>query len=201
MSRIKNVVFDLGGVVIDWSPEKIRREYKENPELAEFVFKNNEVGLCWQDFDRGILSANGLAKCIAEAAGLSEKAGLHFMEYIKNTLGDITKTVDLMKELSEQDYKLYCLSNLSVDFYDYLKNRSFFNYLDGRIISALEGVIKPDPAIYQILLSRYALNPEETLFIDDLAANIATAQTLGFHTVHFADKEKGYQEIAALLND
>ena len=117
------------------------------------------------------------------------------MEYIKHSLVDIPRTVGLIRNLSEQGYPLYCLSNMSHEFYDYLKGREVFRYFKGQIISAREGMVKPDEAIFHLLLERFGLEPHECLFVDDLPANVKTAADLGFHTALFADREKGYQAI------
>ncbi len=95
---------------------------------------------------------------------------------------------------------MFCLSNMSVEFYDYLKDREVFSYFEGQIISALEHVIKPEKEIYEVLMNRYDVVPEESVFIDDLEPNIEAARQLGFHTVHFADKEKGMQELRGMLS-
>ena len=88
---------------------------------------------------------------------------------------------------------------MSVEYYDYLKDREVFSYFEGQIISALEHVIKPEEAIYRLLLERYGLQAEKTLFIDDLKPNVAAAERLGIHTVHFADRQWGIQKIKEML--
>lgn len=89
---------------------------------------------------------------------------------------------------------------MSADFYDYLKTREVFRYFDGQVISALEHMVKPDREIYELILQRYHLKPEESLFIDDLEANVKAAQELGINTVHFKERGKGLQEINSILN-
>ena len=89
----------------------------------------------------------------------------------------------------------------SVDFYDYLKTREVFKYFDGQIISALEHMVKPDREIYDLILNRYHLKPEECLFIDDLEPNVKAAQAVGINTVHFTNRHKGYEEIRERLKE
>lgn len=122
-----------------------------------------------------------------------------FVEFIKHSLRDIPQTQCLIKELAGKGYRLFCLSNMSLEFYDYLKEREVFRYFEGQIISAHEKLIKPEKEIYRILIDRFQAYPEDTLFIDDLKENVDAARQLGFHTVHFADKEKGYREINKIL--
>ena len=87
---------------------------------------------------------------------------------------------------------------MSVEYYDYLKDRKVFSFFEGRIISALEHTIKPEKEIYQILFDRYHLVPEETLFVDDLIANIEAAHALGIQTVHFTDRIAAVEKIREL---
>ena len=89
---------------------------------------------------------------------------------------------------------------MSLDFYDYLKDREVFQFFEGQIISALEKTIKPEKKIFEILMERYGVNSGESVFIDDLEQNIRAAAELGFHTVHFADKEKGMRQLRNLLD-
>lgn len=196
---MKNIVFDLGGVVVDWSPQRVLSEYPGDKELPEGLFQKGFFQKYWVEFDRGTLSQEKVVEEMSRFTNRTVAECLEFVEYIKCSLVDIPRTVSLIKELSEKGYNLYCLSNMSVEFYEYLKVRDVFTYFDGQVISALEKLIKPEPGIYMCLLERYKLNPEETLFIDDLEANIEAAGKLGFHTVLFADKEQGYCRINELL--
>ncbi len=192
---MKNIIFDLGGVVLDWNPEKVRKEFKENPELPRFLFDSGFFQKHWTEFDRGTYTEEEMVAKMAALSGFSLPDCRLFMEYIKHSLVDIPRTVELIRSLSEQGYPLYCLSNMSREFYDYLKHREVFRYFTGQIISAHEGMVKPDEDIFNVLLDRFHLEPHECLFIDDLPANVKTAVDMGFHTVLFADKEKGYWAI------
>ncbi len=122
-----------------------------------------------------------------------------FMEYIKHFLVNIPETEALIRELAGEGYRLFCLSNMSAEYYDYMKDRDVFRLLEGHLISAHEKVIKPEEAIYQLLLERYGLKAEETLFIDDLKPNVEAAERLGIRTVHFTDRNKGVREVRERL--
>lgn len=196
---MKNIVFDLGGVVVDWSPERLMREYTGDPELPVSLFKKGFFEDYWQDFDRGTVSQVKMVEEMSRFSGRRYAECWDFVEFIKHSLDDNPKTVALIRELSAKGYRLFCLSNMSLEFYDYLKDREVFTYFEGQIISAREKVIKPEKAIYQILADRYGLVPEETLFVDDLEQNVAAARELGLHTVHFTDKERGLEEIKLKL--
>lgn len=196
---IKNVVFDLGGVVLDWNPQQVRKEFTGNRDIPEFLFVSGFFQSRWTEFDRGMMTEEELIREMAAASGFSAAECREFMEYVKCSLHDIPGTVELIKDLKARGYKLFCLSNLSVEFYDFLKAREFFQYFDGRIISALEKLVKPDEAIYRLLEDRFGLTLAETLFVDDLEPNVAAARSIGLNAVNFSDREKGYREIDALL--
>lgn len=191
---MKNIVFDLGGVVLDWNPEKVRKEFK-NPELPRFLFDSGFFQKYWTEFDRGTCTEEEIVGKMSLLSGYPLPDCREFMEYIRHSLADIPRTVELIRKLSGQGFALYCLSNMSHEFYDYLKDREVFRYFKGQIISAREGMVKPDEDIFCLLLERFGLKPEECLFIDDLPDNIRTAAGMGFHTVLFDDKEKGYRVI------
>lgn len=196
---MNNVIFDLGGVVIDWNPQRIIDNFKD-PKLTEYLFHKGFFEEHWTEFDRGMLTQEEIVGKMAEFTGHPEENCRDFVEFIKKSLIDIPRTVDLIKELSGKGYKLYCLSNMSIEFYDYLKVRDVFDYFDGQIISGLEKMVKPDEAIYRLIIDRYNLVPEESLFIDDLKPNIEAANAVGLKTVHFHDREKGYVEISRILS-
>lgn len=197
--NMKNVVFDLGGVVVDWNPQRLLKEYPGDQALPVSLFEKGFFQEYWVDFDRGTVSQEKMVEEMSRFSHRPFQECWDFVELIKHSLNDIPKTVSLIKRLSAEGYNLYCLSNMSVEFYDYLKVREVFTYFNGQIISALEKLVKPEPGIYMRLVERYGIRPEETLFIDDLSQNTEAAEKLGFHTVLFADREKGYEQIDKLL--
>lgn len=196
---MKNIIFDLGGVVVDWNPERLMQEYSGDPEMPVALFKKGFFQEFWPEYDRGRIDQAGIVKEMSRFAGRSYAECWDFVEFVKHSLRDIPATQDLIKELAAQGYRLFCLSNMSVEYYDYLKDREVFRYFEGQIISALEHVIKPEKEIYEVLMDRYNVVPAESLFVDDLEQNINSACQLGFHTVHFTDKEKGLQAIKDML--
>ena len=196
---MKNIIFDLGGVVVEWNGEQVIDSFKGNPTLIMNIKNKGFFKDYWTQFDKGILGREELVNKVSVLTGISAKECDAFVEHVKRSLVPIPETEALIRLLSSQGYKLYCLSNMSLDFYEYLKTREVFNYFDGQIISAIEHMVKPDREIYELILKRYHLKPEESLFIDDLAANVKAAQALGINTVHFSDKQKGYKEIRERL--
>lgn len=196
---MKNVIFDLGGVVVDWNPERLMREYPGDPEMPVALFARGFFQKYWSEYDRGVVDQTELVRQMSGFTGRHYAECWDFVEYVKHSLKDIPDTKRLIKELSEQGYRLFCLSNMSMEYYDYLKDRDVFRYFDGQVISALEHVIKPEPEIYEVLMREYGVMPEESLFIDDLELNVKAARNLGFHTVHFTDRKKGILQIREIL--
>lgn len=198
---MKNIVFDLGGVVVDWNPKRVLDNYPGNKSLPISLFEKGFFQTYWTEFDRGTVTQDILVQQMADFSGCPYNECWDFIEYIKHSLVDIPETLHLIKRLSEEGYRLFCLSNMSVEFYDYLKVRKVFTYFEGQVISALEHTVKPEEAIYRIVLDRFGLIPEETLFIDDLQHNLDAAEALGIRTVSFADRDKGYVQIERILRD
>ncbi|HJA15897.1 MAG TPA: HAD family phosphatase [Candidatus Butyricimonas faecavium] len=198
---MKNIIFDLGGVVVEWNAKKVLETFNGNPILVNFVKENRLFLNDWRAYDRGDVTRQELIDKVALLSGCPTKDCNEFIEHVKHSLAPIPETETLIKELSARGFKLYCLSNMSVDFYDYLKTREVFKYFDGQIISALEHMVKPDREIYNLLLNRYHLKPEESLFIDDLEPNVKAAQAVGINTLHFTNKHKGCEEIRERLKE
>lgn len=192
---MKNIIFDLGGVVVDWNPARVVQEYPGDAALPVALFEDGFFDRNWQDFDRGVVSQTEVVKEMCRFSGRNYAECWDFMEFIKHSLHDIPATCCLIRELADEGHRLFCLSNMSFEFYDYLKDREVFRYFEGQVISAHEKVIKPEKEIYRILEDRYGLLPQESLFIDDLERNTKAARSLGFHTVHFADRAEGLRLI------
>ena len=192
---MKNIIFDLGGVVVEWNAKRVIDTFNGNPVLVNFVKENGLFRGYWTAYDKGVLSRQELITKASVLSGCPIEDCDEFVEHVKHTLVTIPETEALIKELSKRGYKLYCLSNMSLDFYEYLKIREVFKFFDGQIISAIEHMVKPDREIYDLILNRYHLKPEESLCIDDLEANVKAAQAVGINTVHFTERHKGYQEI------
>lgn len=196
---MKNIVFDLGGVVVDWNPTRLMEEYTGDPAMPVTLFREGFFDSFWPDYDRGIMDQVGIVKEMSHFSGRHYAECWDFVEFVKHSLRDIPETQRLIRELSEEGFRVFCLSNMSLEFYDYLRERDVFGYFEGQIISALEKVIKPEPEIYQVLMDRYQVVPEESLFIDDLASNVEAARLLGFNIVHFTDKTEGICKIREMV--
>lgn len=185
---IKNVVFDLGRVLLTFDPEAFVENHDLLKPHKDFLLKNVFSNPLWLELDRGTMTVDEVIESISSTyPELKEEihACLHdFNEMFKV----IESSEQILYNLKEQGYNLYALSNFHVASYDYVTSRySFFKAFDGRIISAYVKQIKPDRGIYETLLITFDLKAEETLFIDDTLANIDGARNVGIHGIHLTD--------------
>lgn len=184
MKGLKNIVFDFGGVLIDWDPVYLYRQVFETEEEMHYFLSH----ICrheWnirQDAGRPLDEATRLLQ--EQHPEYAEEIGYYYGRWEEMLGGTIAENVRLIKPLKER-YKVYGLTNWSAETIPVaMKRYDFFCDLDGMVVSGEEKIVKPDPALYHILLDRYGIQAEESLFIDDNAANIETARQLGFLTLH-----------------
>ena len=197
---IKNVVFDLGRVMVEFDPVAYLRTFGYPEEtvqtLHEIVFTHD-----WYLHDRGDyrtiedLLAALVKKYPAWEAELTAvlRGDWVKIHYLK------TDTADYLAELKRRGYRIYILSNLSVESYAFIRQYDFFRLIDGGVFSYQENACKPEEKIYRALLDRYGLAPEETVFLDDNPDNIAGAERLGIRTVLFTDIAAARAETEKLL--
>jgi HAD superfamily hydrolase (TIGR01509 family) len=197
MEGIKNIVFDLGGVVFARDPRKFEREFIEFfsyimlPEMPHF----------WEEYDRGVSTYNRVIDDLAEYNNCDRELAEHNLRRSIVTQEEIPATKSLIADLKSAGYKLYVLSNMSLDFIEFLKTKEVYKYFDGEVVSCYEKVVKPDVEIYKILVDRYSLKADETLFIDDRKSNVEAAQNEGICGFHFnaRDPESSCTELRKIL--
>ena len=208
-----NVVFVFGAVLFTWRPVDLMMECfpqraatrAEAGHLAHEVFGHHE----WQAFDRGTIAMADVVAQVANRAGLDATVLGTLVESIGERLKPMPESVALFKSLvalraqraarGGDPLKLYYLSNMPVPYARSLERvNSFLQDFDGGIFSGDELLIKPEPAIYQRLQKRYALEPAKTVFLDDLLPNIQAAQAEGWHGIHFHTAQQAAQELQAL---
>jgi 2-haloacid dehalogenase len=193
------VVFDLGGVLIDWNPRYLYRKLIAD-EAAMDDFLATVCTPDWnecQDAGRSFAEAAALLKARhADQAHLIDAFGARFDEMMA---GPIAGSVDILGELRAAGVALYGLTNWSAETYPLaLRRFDFLAWFRGVLVSGEVGVIKPDPRIYGLLLERFAIVPQEAVYIDDNPRNAAAATALGMHGIAFTDPESLRRELAAL---
>jgi len=198
--RRRIVVFDLGGVLLQWNPRFLYRKLFPGDEEGMENFLATVCTQEWnerQDAGRPFAAAIGeLVATHADKAHLIEAFRARFDEMIP---APIDGSVEILRELSRASVPLYALTNFSAETFPAQRGRfPFLSTFAGIVVSGEEGVIKPDPGIFRILLERYAIAPEHAVFIDDNAANAAAATELGMHGIHFRSPRQLRDELAAL---
>lgn len=192
---IKDIVFDLGGVVIG-------HDYaRYGTELEEFSFLQGDRPFpdYWKRYDLGTASRDEVVDAIARENGLDTKAASEKLDRLMVLFNEFPDTTELLEELSNRNYGLYILSNMPVEFYDYITRFDVFRHFDGQVISSREHLSKPDPRMFGILTSRYGLDPASTLFIDDKPSNTNAAAAIGFNTYTFKAGRKSCDDIRKIL--
>jgi putative hydrolase of the HAD superfamily len=183
---IRNIVFDIGRVLLEFNPIAYLDEKYNNPflsrELHKAIFGSNE----WLELDRGTVTDEDAIEILSERHDA-------FKEHIPEIIGQwneilipIEGTVEILRELKSKGYNIYLLSNFHKSAFEKVYHRyPFLSLADGKIVSYKINMIKPDDEIYEYLLNTFSLKPEECLFIDDTAANTEAAHKLGFNTIQF----------------
>jgi putative hydrolase of the HAD superfamily len=197
---VKNVIFDLGGVVIEWNPDRILASYYADPEMRAIMKTALFLHPDWLQLDRGTLNEADLLVRAAGRTGrpAAELSGL--FAAVRESLHTKSETVALLEKLSARGVPLYCLSNMSPDIFAYLRGRhSFWGVFRGIVISGDIQMMKPEREIFQFLLRRYGLAAAQTVFVDDSRPNIEAARELGIHPVWFNDAHQCELELERLL--
>jgi 2-haloacid dehalogenase len=201
MSQQRSVViFDLGGVLIDWNPRYLYRKLFNGDDTAMEHFLANICTNDWnvqQDAGRPLAEACGLLTSKhPDKKHLIEAWGERFNEMMS---GQIEGTVAILEELYAKSVPLYALTNWSAETFPHaLKRFAFFKRFRGIVVSGELKVIKPDKRIFQHLLDSYDLKAQDTVFIDDAAYNVAGAASLGIHAIHFTGPVPLRQALTAL---
>jgi 2-haloacid dehalogenase len=194
----KAVVFDLGGVLIDWDPRHLYRKLlADEAAVEEFL-----ATVCtpeWNaELDRGRPFAEGVAQLVERHPEHAAAIAAYHERWPEMVAGDIPGTVEVLAELRAAGVPLYALTNWSAETFAITRGRfEFLEWFDGLLVSGEERVTKPDPAIFQLLLDRFGLDPTATVFVDDSAANVAAARRLGFDAIRFTGHEELRRELVA----
>ena len=178
---MKNIVFDLGRVVFAQNPNKSSEEFRR---FFSYVAQS-PMPQFWVDYDMGVSSFDKVVSDLSAYREVDEEYTRSMILASISRQETIIPTEALIHDLKAAGYKLYVLSNMSREFIDYLRQQPVYKYFDGEVISCEEGVVKPMPQIYNILIQRYELDVEHTMFIDDRIENVEVAKTLGITPFHF----------------
>ena len=185
---VKKFLFDLGNVFFDWNPERILKPIFNDDERMNFFINNISFPLLDTRCDAGITIEVAVNDAIKKFPEFEKEIKLYYPNHGNMVGGFFQKTVDVFYKIKELNYPCFVLSNWSAETYEGMEEKyPFLKDFDGKIISGRDFLIKPDPAIYELAISRFDLIPQETLFIDDRLDNIEAAQKLNFQTIHLTD--------------
>ncbi|PIA78672.1 HAD family hydrolase [Gaetbulibacter sp. 4G1] len=186
--KIKNIIFDFGGVLIDANPRYFYQDVFNDSEKME-LFLETICSASWnlkQDAGRSFSEAT--QELINKFPDYTDEIKLYYSNWPKMIKGPIKENVNLIDKLKIH-YRLFGLTNWSAESFPIVYNQyPFFKKFEGIVVSGDEETIKPDIQIYNVLLIRYNLKAYESLFIDDAKENIEAADKLGFKTIHYKDR-------------
>jgi len=188
VARLTTVVFDLGGVLIDWDPRHLYRQLFDDPDEME-SFLAEVTTAEWNGYqDAGRPWAEAVEILVAEHPERRELIEAFHLRWPEMLAGEIPGTVGVLADLRAADVRLVALSNWSAEMFPVALARfDFLGWFEGIVISGEVGVNKPDRRIFEHLAERFGIEPEEAVFIDDSAANTDAATDLGFCAIQFTD--------------
>jgi len=177
---IKNIIFDLGNVLLSWKPGDYFEKSGYDNETVNLIMNDVFHSPEWLSLDNGDLTTPEAIDLIAQKSSLLKEYISSLFNLRTKIIYPLTENIKLLPELKKRGFKLYFLSNFPLDFFQEVKNEyEFFRYFDGGIISAEVRHSKPDIKIYKILLEKYHLQPEECFYIDDMEINVRAAGSAG----------------------
>lgn len=200
---IKTVIFDIGNVLVHFRWRELYAELGYTGEKFERIADATVRNPWWEEFDKGLMTTEEVIDRFAERA---PEYRTEISEiYEPKNLGELVRLYDYaipwIQELKADGYRVYILSNWSKPAYDANldTNLRFLSEVDGALMSFQEGIIKPDRKIYELICSRYDIDPKEAVFLDDNAANIEGARAFGLNAIHFKNYEQAKRELDAML--
>ena len=196
---IRNIVFDLGQVLLSYDPRKYLEKLHPDPNRRELLLNGVFRSQSWLDLDQGLIDeAEAFQRMSASIQSFPEDVQ-YPLEHWDEMLVPMEETIGLLQRLKEQHYGLFLISNFHMRAYDRVYRRySFFRLFGGILISSHVKLLKPDPAIYNRLLKDFSLAAGTCLFIDDTPANVAGAQSVGMAGLVFQDAQQLERDLRSM---
>ncbi len=201
-SKIDTIIYDLGGVLIDWNPRHLYRKIFKTEEEIDWFLQNICTSEWNEQQDAGRSFEEATDELLAKFPDHEIPIRAWYGRWKETITGPITETVKIFEELREaKKYKFYALTNWSEQTFPWtLENFHFLHWFEGIVVSGVEKTRKPFPEFYQILLSRYNVDPAKALFIDDSHRNIIGAQAVGINGIHFQSPAQLRSELQKIVN-
>ena len=180
---IKNIIFDIGNVILNFNLDDVLQKFTNNKEEQNFILKNIINSPEWLGnalIDTGYISKDEAIEIVKDRTNhCNDKIIDEFWNNYNDYAQIDERVLNLIKKLKNNNYKIYLLSNINPYTFECVNKSGLFNIVDGYVLSYLEHKVKPYKAIYNVLLEKYNLIPKECIFIDDNEKNIATGNSLG----------------------
>jgi putative hydrolase of the HAD superfamily len=199
-SSIRNIIFDLGGVLLDWNPEKILQGFYSDSASRTLLMGELFLHPEWRTFNRGGLREAELVASLRGRTGRPAAELTALLHAVRESLVTKPDTVALLRSLHRRGIPLYCLSDMPVSVYAHVRLRhEFWDAFSGIVISGEVKMMKPEREVFQHLLTRFKLEARQTVFVDDLPLNIEGARAVGLHAIQFLDAAQCARDLDALL--
>lgn len=199
-ARVRNVVFDFGGVLVRWKPQEIIERFYPDEALRTLagraVFQHPD----WVELDRGTLAEAAAIQRFAERMGRPAEEIVALVQHAKDSLTPLPESIALLRDLAGRGIPLYGLSNASAETFAFLRERyDFWTLLRGIVVSGEVRMVKPEPGIFEHLCRVHGLRPSQTAFIDDHPPNLEAAARLGFRAIRFTDARTCAAQLEGML--
>lgn len=185
-SRFDLLIFDLGGVLVDWDPRHLYRDHFDDTAAMERFLAEVLTPEWNRQMDAGKPFADAVRELSAQHPAHAHHIGLWHTDWERTLAGALDASVALLRRLHRRGHRLVALSNWSAETFPVARRRfDFLTCFEDILVSGEHGVAKPDRAIFELACERWGVQPARALFIDDSPANVATARDMGFRAVHF----------------
>ena len=198
---IKNIIFDVGNVLLHYQPNFLLDEMQLDSQTKQTIMRAVFRHPIWLDCDRVVVRDEHLPEAFIANAPECESEIRALYDRIEKVVELMPHTIPWVSSLKERGYHLYVLSNYGASLFERTKHKmEFLPYMDGGIFSYECGVIKPDKAIYELLMKRYELEPSECVMLDDMPENVAGAIEAGMQAIRFVNAQQAQSELDYILN-
>lgn len=193
---MKNIVFDIGNVLLKWSPQDIVATLFPNEPHQDLLVSKLFKSQIWYDLNLGKLDEKEAIYLYTQESPQKIAEFEKLMDVIKTSLIPLNGSLELLDKAYQSGRAIYSITDNVKEFMVYMKKKyDFFSKFQGVVMSADVGFLKPDPRIYHTLLTRYGLAPSETIFLDDILANVEGARQVGMHAIHFTTADACQKEL------
>lgn len=200
---IKNIIFDIGGVLVSFEPDRVFREMGLPEEEVQILYQHTAKSPYWKELDRGLLPKEEVFQTMVNTMpqAYRKDAMEFFTKRIPEAVTSFDYSADWLKGLKERGYNIYLLTNYPEWLFEthWKKGFTFVPYVDGKVVSGKVKLIKPDHAIYETIIKKYSLNPAESVFIDDVKENVQAAKETGLNAIQFTNINDVKNQLEKLL--